>query len=83
MASDFEQGLLSYGQVAQLQCRPDGVADAALEKTFVQRAEQAGFNGLKGHASVGGMRASLYNAVTLEAVEALTAFMKGFVRVDG
>lgn len=39
--------------------------------------------GLKGHASVGGMRASIYNAVTLKAVEALTDFMKDFARVHG
>ncbi|MEK1837744.1 MAG: 3-phosphoserine/phosphohydroxythreonine transaminase [Pseudomonas sp.] len=62
---------------------PFVLADAALEKTFVQRAEQAGLNGLKGHASVGGLRASLYNAVTLQAVEALTDFMKNFARVYG
>lgn len=62
---------------------PFVLADAGLEKVFLQRAEQAGLNGLKGHASVGGMRASLYNAVTLQAVEALTDFMKGFARVHG
>lgn len=62
---------------------PFVLADAALEKTFVQRAEQAGLNGLKGHASVGGLRASLYNAVTLQAVEALSDFMKNFARVYG
>ena len=39
--------------------------------------------GLKGHDSVGGMRASIYNAVTLKAVEALTDFMKDFARVHG
>jgi len=62
---------------------PFVLADAALDKTFVRRAKQAGLYGLKGHASVGGMRASLYNAVTLQAVEALSDFMKGFARVHG
>lgn len=62
---------------------PFRLADTALEKTFVQRAEQAGLYGLKGHASVGGLRASLYNAVTLDSVAALGDFMQGFARVHG
>ena len=43
----------------------------------------AGMVGLAGHRSVGGMRISLYNAVTLEAVEALTGFMREFHRTRG
>ena len=42
------------------------------------RAQAAGFVNLKGHRSVGGMRASIYNAMPIEGVEALVAFMKKF-----
>ncbi len=52
--------------------------DKELDAEFVKAAEAAGFSGLKGHRSVGGMRASIYNAVTVEAVEALVKFMKDF-----
>lgn len=50
----------------------------ALEKKFVEEATAAGLSGLKGHRSVGGLRASLYNAQTIEAVQALVEFMKAF-----
>jgi phosphoserine aminotransferase len=50
----------------------------ALEQRFVAEAEAAGLSGLKGHRSVGGLRASLYNAQTIEAVQALVDFMKAF-----
>ena len=49
-----------------------------LEAQFVLESESAGFVGLKGHRSVGGIRASLYNAVTLDSVQALVEFMAGF-----
>ncbi|MCA9572369.1 MAG: 3-phosphoserine/phosphohydroxythreonine transaminase [Myxococcales bacterium] len=52
--------------------------DAALDTTFVAEATAAGLHGLKGHRSVGGLRASLYNAQTDAAVEALVAFMGDF-----
>jgi phosphoserine aminotransferase len=55
----------------------------ALEKQFVKEAATAGLVGTPGHRSVGGMRISLYNAVTLEAVEALTSFMREFQRARG
>jgi phosphoserine aminotransferase len=54
-----------------------------MEKKFAQEATAAGLIGLAGHRSVGGMRASLYNAVPLEAVEALIAFMREFQRTRG
>jgi phosphoserine aminotransferase len=54
-----------------------------LEKEFVATALQAGLGGLKGHRSVGGIRASIYNAVTLEAVQALVGFMEEFARTRG
>lgn len=49
-----------------------------LDKLFIIQAESKGFINLKGHRSVGGMRASLYNAFPLEGVKALVAFMKEF-----
>jgi phosphoserine aminotransferase len=57
--------------------------DEAKEKKFSKEAEAAGIVGTPGHRSVGGMRVSLYNAVTLEAVEALTTFMREFHRTNG
>ncbi len=49
-----------------------------MEKKFIQKAIENGFGGLKGHRSVGGCRASIYNATSLEAIEALVDFMKTF-----
>ena len=54
-----------------------------LEKQFVKRSEAEGFAGLQGHRSVGGLRASLYNALPLAGVEALAQFMAEFQRVNG
>jgi len=54
-----------------------------LEEAFIRDSEAAGLDGLKGHRSVGGMRASLYNAFPEEGVEALVAFMKEFERRHG
>lgn len=54
-----------------------------IEKQFAKEAEAARLIGVKGHRSVGGMRASLYNAVPLAAVEALVNFMKEFQRTKG
>lgn len=56
------------------------LASAELETAFLQQAEQAGFSGLAGHRSLGGIRASIYNAMTLEAVEKLCGFMEEFKR---
>ena len=52
--------------------------DADLDKAFVDAAAQAGFVNLKGHRTVGGMRASIYNAMPYEGVEKLVEFMKKF-----
>ena len=57
--------------------------DEAVEKQFAKEAAAAGLVGTPGHRSVGGMRISLYNAVPLEAVEALTGFMHEFQRTRG
>lgn len=50
----------------------------ALEKEFLQKAEQLKMVQLKGHRSVGGIRASLYNAITIGNTETLAAFMRDF-----
>ncbi|AXJ00036.1 phosphoserine aminotransferase apoenzyme [Cyclonatronum proteinivorum] len=54
--------------------------DEELNKAFLQEAEKRNLKGLKGHRSVGGFRASIYNACETESVEALVAFMKEFRR---
>ena len=55
----------------------------ALEEQFVKEAKAAKMDGLKGHRSVGGIRASLYNALGIESVEVLVDFMKEFERKNG
>ena len=57
---------------------PFVTGDKELDARFVKEAEAAGFINLKGHRSVGGMRASIYNAMPMEGVEKLAAFMKKF-----
>ncbi len=57
---------------------PFTLADDALDKLFLEQAEEAGLLNLKGHRSVGGMRASIYNAVPETAVDALIDFMQQF-----
>ena len=57
---------------------PFVTGDADLDAKFVKEAKAAGFENLKGHRSVGGMRASIYNAMPKEGVEKLVAFMKEF-----
>jgi phosphoserine aminotransferase len=55
----------------------------ALEKQFVAQAKAAGMIGLAGHRSVGGIRASIYNAMSPETCQALASFMKDFARRNG
>ena len=57
---------------------PFVTGDADLDAKFVKESTEAGFVNLKGHRSVGGMRASIYNAMPYEGVEKLVAFMKKF-----
>jgi len=57
---------------------PFVTGDAELDAKFVKEAKQAGFENLKGHRTVGGMRASIYNAMPVEGVEKLVEFMKKF-----
>ena len=62
---------------------PFVLADGALDAAFLADAKAAGMLGLKGHKSVGGMRASIYNAVSLDAVQALVGFMNDFAKRNG
>ena len=57
---------------------PFVTGDAELDAKFVKEAKEAGLENLKGHRSVGGMRASIYNAMPIEGVEKLVEFMKKF-----
>lgn len=59
---------------------PFTLANPELDSVFLQEADAAGFTNLKGHRSVGGMRASIYNAVSESAVDALIQFMAEFER---
>lgn len=54
-----------------------------LEKKFIAEAKEKGLVGLKGHRSVGGIRASIYNATTLAGIESLTSFMNDFRKNNG
>lgn len=62
---------------------PFQIVDETLHESFVAQAEAAGLSSLKGHRSVGGMRASIYNAMPIEGVEALINFMKDFENKAG
>ena len=58
--------------------RSDASSAGEMDAEFVKEATAAGFVNLKGHRTVGGMRASIYNAMPMEGVEKLVAFMKKF-----
>ena len=62
---------------------PFFLANESLNATFLAQADAAGLLQLKGHKSVGGMRASIYNAMPFEGVQALITFMKEFERRHG
>jgi phosphoserine aminotransferase len=77
-----------YSNPVREDCRswmnvPFVLADASLDGKFLEESAAAGLANLKGHRSVGGMRASIYNAVPEEAVDALIDFMTEFERVNG
>jgi phosphoserine aminotransferase len=77
-----------YKNPVALNCRswmnvPFTLAEPQLDATFLDEAHNAGLVNLEGHRSVGGMRASLYNAMPLEGVETLVAFMQEFERRHG
>ncbi|MDP7041933.1 MAG: aminotransferase class V-fold PLP-dependent enzyme, partial [Gammaproteobacteria bacterium] len=62
---------------------PFTLAKPDLDGEFLAQADAAGLTNLKGHRSVGGMRASIYNAVAMDAIDALIAFMQEFERAAG
>lgn len=62
---------------------PFVTGDEELDALFVKESKAAGFENLKGHRSVGGMRASIYNAMPIEGVEKLVSFMKDFEAKHG
>lgn len=62
---------------------PFQMADASLDKLFLDQAQEAGLQALKGHRVAGGMRASIYNAMPIEGVKALTDFMAEFEKRHG
>jgi phosphoserine aminotransferase len=77
-----------YRNPVEANCRsrmnvPFILADASLDGKFLQESLAAGLANLKGHRSVGGMRASIYNAVSEDAVDALIDFMAEFERTNG
>ena len=81
-ASDFYANPVAINNRSWMNV-PFTLADATLDKAFLQKAEDARLLNLKGHRSVGGMRASIYNAVPMEAVDALISFMKDFEKEQG
>ena len=81
-ASDF------YANPVDVNCRswmnvPFTLADANLDAVFLEEAAKIGLVTLKGHRSVGGMRASIYNAMPEEGVRALVEFMADFEKRHG
>ena len=76
-ASDFYTNPIAHNARSWMNV-PFRLADDKLDKPFLAGAEARGLLNLKGHRSVGGMRASIYNAVGLDAVEALVAYMAEF-----
>lgn len=81
-ASDFYSNPVEPGARSWMNV-PFLTADPELTKPFVAEAEAAGLANLAGHRSVGGMRASIYNAMPPEGVDALIEFMKEFERTHG
>ena len=80
--SDFYRGT-AEGQDRSIMNVTFRLTDETLEDTFIAEALADGMGGLKGHRSVGGCRASIYNATTLEAVRTLVSFMEDFERRHG
>ncbi len=76
-SSDFYRNGIHSDNRSQMNV-PFQLAKPELDATFLELAEARGLTSLKGHRAVGGMRASIYNAMTLEGVQALVDFMKEF-----
>ena len=90
--TDLLYGVLDASAFYRPTVRPDSrsamnvtfrLADESLEPRFIDEAKDAGLLALKGHRSVGGVRASIYNAVELASVQALVSFMEHFEAANG
>ena len=83
-SSDFWTGtaMKDYRSVMNVTWRIKN-GDEALEKLFIDEAKKLGMSSLKGHRSVGGIRASIYNAFPMEGIDALVSFMKEFEKKNG
>ena len=81
-ASDFYSAPVAK-QDRSIMNVPFTLADSALDADFLAQAEARGMFNLRGHRSVGGMRASIYNAVPMASVEALVTFMSEFENERG
>ncbi|MNN39381.1 Phosphoserine aminotransferase [compost metagenome] len=81
-SSDFYSNPISVNARSWMNV-PFRLADERLDKAFLAGADARGLLNLKGHRSVGGMRASIYNALGLDAVEALVAYMAEFEKEHG
>ena len=81
-ASEFYRGTAHHADRSHMNVT-FRLSDSELESTFIAKAKAEGLLGLKGHRSVGGMRASIYNACPLKSVEALVEFMQEFERRKG
>jgi phosphoserine aminotransferase len=81
-SSDFYSGTVE-SQSRSIMNVTFRLPDEDMEKLFIEQALENGLGGLKGHRSVGGCRASIYNATPLAAIEALTDFMKTFEQKNG
>lgn len=79
-SGDFFKGTVEKNDRSLMNI-PFVLPTAELDAKFIKEATKAGFDNLKGHRSVGGMRASIYNAMPLEGVKALVEFMKKFEQV--
>ncbi|MFA5170338.1 MAG: 3-phosphoserine/phosphohydroxythreonine transaminase [Sulfuriferula sp.] len=81
-ASDFYHNPVAPENRSRMNV-PFTLSNPALDTAFLQGAQQQGLLQLKGHALVGGMRASIYNAMPLEGVQALVNYMQDFVKKQG
>ncbi len=81
-ASDFYRNPVAHACRSRMNV-PFTLAEPELEESFLTQARAAGLWNLEGHRSVGGMRASIYNAMPLQGVQALIAFMQEFERKNG
>jgi len=80
--SDFYRNDVAQSNRSRMNV-PFQLADSNLDNVFLEESFAAGLHALKGHRVVGGMRASIYNAMPLAGVQTLTEFMQDFERRHG